>query len=363
MKRAGAGISKLILSLGAVASLSLSGCSSFAPERLYQDQIGYSESLGDSQKAQTLLNVVRLRYGDFPVFLKTTQVISGYSLQQTVGASLVPSAGWNSVVGTPGVTVGQTPTFTYQPVTGEALAQSFVRPLSPSELLPLTVSGIPVDVLFRLSVQSVNGLTNVRLLESGGRGGSSGFAKLLVNLRRLQKADLIGVRLDQKGGGDPKAKAAGRLMLTIAAGGDPASRAVADETRAMLGFRPGSTEAEVVYGRAPSAGGKVSVLTRSMLGVLSFVASEVEVSEADVSRGSTMGTASYADILRRPAVVVRSGEKAPKDAFSRIDYRGRAYWIENDDFDSKLAFSVIQMLMSLAETPQGGGPVVTVPAR
>ena len=357
MRRAGAAIRKCVTAAVLAAPLVLSACSSFAPERLYQDQIGYSESLGDSQKAQTLLNVVRLRYGDFPVFLKTTQVISGYSLQQTVGASLVPSAGWNSVVGTPGVTVGQTPTFTYQPVTGEALAQSFVRPLSPNELLPLTVSGIPVDVLFRLSVQSVNGLNNARLLEASRQSGSGGFAKLLVNLRRLQKADLLGVRLEAQ------PKGPGRLLLVIVSGGDASLRATAEETRAMLGFRPGASEAEIVYGRAPSGGGKVSVLTRSMLGVLSFVASEIEVSEADVARGATMGTSGYADILRRPAVVVRSGEKAPKGTFSHIDYRGRAYWIENDDFDSKLAFSVIQMLMSLAETPQGGGPVVTVPAR
>lgn len=55
--------------LARVAALSVaalaSGCASFAPQRLYQDQIGYAESLGDSQKAQTLLNVVRLRYGGF----------------------------------------------------------------------------------------------------------------------------------------------------------------------------------------------------------------------------------------------------------------------------------------------------------
>lgn len=291
------------------------------------------------------------------MFLKTTQVISGYSLSQTIGATVTPGGGAGTVIGAPGVTVGQTPTFTYQPVTGEALAQSFVRPLSPNELLPLTVSGIPVDVLFRLAVQSINGMSNARLLEGANHSSSAGFARLLVDLRALQKADLLGVRLDAK------PKGSGRLLLTIAPTADPELRKVADEARALLGFRPGASEAEVVYGRAASGGGKVSILTRSMLGVLSFVASEVEVASADVARGSTMGTTGYADILRRPAVIVRSGDKAPPGAFSQIRYRERWYWIDNDDFDSKLAFSVIQMLMSLAETPQGAGPVVTVPAR
>ena len=34
------------------------------------------------------------------------------------------------------------PTFTFQPVTGERFAQSFVRPLSPADVLPFALSGI-----------------------------------------------------------------------------------------------------------------------------------------------------------------------------------------------------------------------------
>lgn len=347
---------------GAIAAATaLPACSSFAPKRLYDDQIGYSSSLADSQKAQTLVNVVRLRYGDFPVFLKTTQVISGYSLQQSLGGTVTPGAG-TTVIGAPSVSMGQTPTFTFQPVSGDALAQSFVRPLSTGQILTLGLSGVPIDVLFRLAVQSVNGMQNTTLLERSDHSGVSGFGQLLVNLRTLQKANLLGVRSAEGApAGDPAAKSQGRIFLTIGDGSDPALRAAAAQTRAALGLRPGTTDAEVVYGR--SAPGKIAVMPRSILGVMSYVASEIEVSAADVARGSTPETSGYASVLRRPAVIIRSGEAAPRGAFSAAQYRERWYWIDGDDFDSKVAFSVIQMLMTLSETSQNAGAVLTIPAR
>ena len=44
------------------------------------DRLGYARVTADSAKQQTLLNVVRLRYGDHVSFFRVGQVVSGYTL-------------------------------------------------------------------------------------------------------------------------------------------------------------------------------------------------------------------------------------------------------------------------------------------
>ncbi len=122
-------------------------------------------------------------------------------------------------------------------------------------------------------------------------------------------------------------------------------------------------QAEVVYGSGPPPPGQIATLTRPILGVLGQVASAVQVSPADIQRGYTVPTVDDTKILSRPTVIIHSGDKPPHDSFSAAQYRDRWYWIDNADFDSKLAFSVMQTLLTLAETTTQSNTVVTIPAR
>ena len=80
-------VSAVVRLVAGSLSLSLAACSSIGPTTVPQDRIDYATSIGNSWKDQTLLNIVKLRYGDLPIFLEITQVIAGYQVQTTIGAS------------------------------------------------------------------------------------------------------------------------------------------------------------------------------------------------------------------------------------------------------------------------------------
>jgi hypothetical protein len=255
--------------------------------------------VGDAEKSNTLLNAVRLRYGDTPVILQPTQVISGYQLQRTVsgGFEVFPAANPSTFLnGSASAQLQQSPTFTFQPLSGAQFAQSFVQPLSPAELLPLVMGDLPIDVLFRLSLQAINGLSNAVALTQSGAAGSPDFFLLLRDLRRLQVAGLLSVRLlsvrlqheaahvISHGNSDSS-----RVYFSFAATRDPSLLPVIDEAKRLLGMPPAASEAEIVYG-VDGQPGQVAVLTRSMLGVLAQLSLQIDVPADDVARHLTHPT-------------------------------------------------------------------------
>ena len=332
----------------------LAGCTGVGPRRLDIDQMGYAEALGEGLKRQMLLNMVRLRYADVPAFLSVSQVITGYTMQSTAQAGLnaYPNAAPGNFATLSGTLQYTTrPTFTFTPVTGDRFAQSYLRPLAPVELLSLAQSGAPIDLLFRLGVQSVNGLPNGATQAGESQEASGGFLALMRRLREIQTTGAVRLRFTRQ-------KAASRVHLLL--DGDerrigPAVR----EVRRLLGVPPGSRELEVVYGGAPTRPGEVAVLTRSVLQVLYELGAQIDVPEEDVRRGAATATETGERLVQ-----VRQGERAPADAYASVRYRDRAFWVEAGDLRSKAAFTFAHIIQVLAESGQGQPtPIVTIPAQ
>ena len=75
---------QLRLTLVLVAAIAIAGCNAIGPGSVQCDRLDHAAAISDSWKEQVLLNIVKLRYFDTPVFLGVASVISSYTLQSQV---------------------------------------------------------------------------------------------------------------------------------------------------------------------------------------------------------------------------------------------------------------------------------------
>ena len=116
-------------------------------------------------------------------------------------------------------------------------------------------------------------------------------------------------------------------------------------------------EVEVVYGDYLQHLGraKIPVLTRSLLSVLAAVAAEIQVPEEDVRSGQTLPGLPESG---RPTIVVHSGPSRPAASYVAVQVDEKWFWVDRTDYPSKLAFSILEILKYLAESPSGAAPPV-----
>ena len=99
-----------------VSVIALSGCRtpSIGPDTVSRDRFDYGQAVAESWKTQMLLNLVKLRYGDTPIFLNISSVVSSYTIGGTyaAGASLpIPISGtYNTYNASVGGNYSNTPT-------------------------------------------------------------------------------------------------------------------------------------------------------------------------------------------------------------------------------------------------------------
>jgi len=357
-------VNKAFIVAVCIPGLLITGClhPRIGPHSLPQDRADYSIALSDSWKQQTLLNIVKFRYIDPPVFVDVGSIVSSYSLSQgaVVGGNFVPSGGNSASVGG-SVAFSASPTVTYTPLTGNAYVKGLVTPLPPLLVFAAIQNGVPADFILLASVTSINGLRNQNVSLEGIKPADAGFHRVRELLEAIQESGAVQLYIKV----DPDKQQADVISLRSK---DIAPDILADivELRRLLHLNPDATELKLVAAPLPSNDREIAVQTRSMVQLLATMAAQVEVPSEDLARhrafpGSETGR-TMAGVV--PLIRIQSSKKKPDDSFVSVYYRNYWFWIDDGHLYSKRAFAQLMQLFTMTDT--GGRenqPVLTIPTR
>ena len=84
-------MARSVVMIALLGVLILTGCAGIGAPAISRDRFDYNVAIAESWKSQMLLNIVKIRYADTPVFMDVTSVINLTGIQNTVNAS----AGWS----------------------------------------------------------------------------------------------------------------------------------------------------------------------------------------------------------------------------------------------------------------------------
>ena len=353
-----------LLGLALACGLVCTGCAHLGPKTVTMDRFDYSTALADSWKQQTLLNIVKLRYMDLPVFVDVASIVSGYSMQTGVSVNGTLSS-QNAIQGNYFAAGGQAiytdrPTITYVPLTGEKFLRGLITPIDPKHIFFMLQAGYPADFILGLTVEGLNGVRNRSVSAGTLREADPEFARALELLRQVQAAGAFGMRVEED-----KAKGSTAVVFFRR---DDIPAAILEQTaevRRLLKLPAEGQKYTLAYSPVRGADNELAVNSRSMLQIMGAFASYLDVPEAHLKEHSAVPAFEKAAPASRQDVVrIYSGKSKPAHAFAAVHYREHWFWIDDGDWQTKRALTAVMFFFTLAETGSSEKlPLITIPAQ
>lgn len=356
--------SQIFIAVALLSVFPFAGCTHLGPKTVVVDRFDYGAAIAESWKQQTLLNIVKLRYMDLPVFMEVASVVSGYSMQTGVNVNGTVSshdaiAGNFMTAGAQAIYTDR-PTITYVPTTGDKFLRGLITPIDPKNIFFLLQSGYAADVILGLSVESLNGVRN-RSTAAGVRDADPEFIRALNLLHDVQAAGAFGMRVEEN-----KAKKSTGVVFFRRDDVAPEIAEKAAEIRRLLKLAPEPQKFVLTYSPMRGAENELAVNSRSMLQIMQAIASHVDVPGdhfKDRSAWPPLENVSTTE-SRLQEVRIYSGKSKPVSAYAAVRYRDHWFWVENGDMQTKRALTVVMFFFTLADTGSPEKlPLITIPAQ
>ena len=363
-------------SIAAISFLGLwallaSGCATgLGPKAVRGERPDYNRQIVRSADAEMLLNLVRLRYNDTPLFLELNTVVAQYGYEASLNASGQAGAGASGTVGT-GLMYAEKPTITYAPLAGDKFVTRLLTPIPLDSVMLFAQTGWSDKRLLLVTVQRMNELLNAPTATGPTPERAPdyvSFADFAERLSRLQSAGLSGLNWEMK---EHETDPPGRdAHFWVRAPADPGSPLAADvaAVRLYLDLAPGRDDFRLTafpFKRQPD---EVGIRCRSLLGVLYFLSQSVEPPAPDVQAGLVTVTKDedgrpfdWSNVTGK-ILRIRSQPERPQKAYVAVQHRGWWFYIADDDQSSKSTFSLLNFLFSLQSVRgEDKSPILTLP--
>ena len=330
-----------------ISSCIFFGCTKYGPVFLQSERSQYNQAIQKTNDEQLLLNLVRLKYHDTPLFMEVHNIASQFTLQKDMGISTQLQAGAKGIF-TPDAStfVEESPTISYSPLHGENFVQGVLTAISLKTIVLLFHSGWSVERVFKVCLQRIDKLKNAP-------GASGPTPKIAPKTKKFFQAVKYLQKLQVQGGlnlayrvsdGEPQ------LVIRISEAfknSQPANQ-FARSINATIGQR------SYVFG-APSIKDKqsIDIVTRSLLGVMFYLSEAVEVPEKDIVEGRVTVTKTddgevfdWAEITGE-LLHIHNSQNLPADVSLLIFYRNYWFYINDSDLKSKSTFSLLAQIYAL----------------
>ena len=136
-----------------------SGC--LGPKAVRYTRLRYNEVVRDTNDEQLLMNIVRLRYADSPVFIDLPSITSQFEMAgqgNYLGGYGNQEPGRTSL-GFGELSLRDTPTLSYHPREGREIAKALLTPLS-ADLFIVVNAGANIEQLLLLTINDINDVPN-----------------------------------------------------------------------------------------------------------------------------------------------------------------------------------------------------------
>jgi len=354
-----------VMNLTLVCALALTGCTHLGPKTVAVDRFDYSTAIGDSWKQQTLLNIVKLRYMDLPVFVDVASIVAGYSMQTGVSVSGTLSSekaiqGDFASIGGQAIYTDR-PTITYVPMTGEKFLRGLITPIDPKNIFFMLQSGYAADFILGMAVESLNGVRNRSVAGGTVRDADPEFIRALNLLREVQAAGAFGMRVEED-----KVKGSTGVVF-FQRDNVPADIAEKGaEIRQLLKLPADQHKFVLTYSPMRGTDNELAVNSRAILQIMMAFASRIDVPEAHLKDHSAWPSLENAPAAesRRQNPRIHSGKDKPGNVFAAVRYRDYWFWVDNGDLQTKRALTVVMFFFTLADTGSPEKlPLITIPAQ